>query len=59
MVMILSVYMYIIVLVVTNTQDHLKILHHGPFFSSDPLLGKIAVVWESEVVVHSLLGFIC
>jgi hypothetical protein len=34
-------------------------LHHGPFFWSDPVLGEIAVVWESEVVVHSLLGFIC
>jgi hypothetical protein len=43
----------------TDTQDHFKISHYYPFLRSDPVLGKIAVVWESEEVVHSLSKFIC
>ena len=42
-----------------DTQDHFKISHYYLFLWSDPVLGKIAVVWESEEVVHSLSEFIC
>jgi hypothetical protein len=44
--------------IMTNTQNHFKISHYYPFLRSNPVFGKIAVVRESEEVVHSLLDLV-